>query len=69
MTKHSALKRKIRARMAETGESYGEARRQILALPGGNRHRLAPQPAEVRERLLGGTWTGGSTWIDPEDKP
>jgi hypothetical protein len=52
MTRQRSLKRRIRARMARTGERYATARRQVLRRLGNGARPVADQPeaAEARRR-------------------
>lgn len=64
MTQQKTFKRRVRARMAKTGESYTAARRILIA----QGHRPEPQLADFRppvteERLVGTTGRGWLDWL------
>ena len=59
MTKQRTFKRRVRERMAKTGESYTAARRMLIALPGAAlRVRTATAPRTARY-----DWEDGSTRV------
>jgi hypothetical protein len=64
MTQQKTFKRRVRARMAKTGESYTAARRILIA----QGHRPEPQVADFRppvseERLVDATGRGWLDWF------
>lgn len=73
MTKHESFKRRIRERMAHTGEKYGAARRALLARSAergsdGERGWAGQPPCsdEAIDRATGRTWDAWVSLIDAE---
>jgi hypothetical protein len=58
MTRQRWLKRRIRARMAKTGERYSTARRQVLKRLENGAEPVADQPEASRVRRRHPVWTG-----------
>ncbi len=71
MTKQKTFKRRVRARMEKTGESYTAARRVLIA--GGERPDTAPagfEPTASEEAVLKATGRGWQEWfglLDEQD--
>ena len=64
MTSQRTFKRRVRARMAKTGESYTAARRMLIA--SGDRPEAAPVPFEPpasEEAVTGATGRGWQEWL------
>ena len=66
MTQQKTFKRRVRARMAKTGESYTAARRRLLADPPAAEPALEPTVAE--ERVIEATGHGWDHWLDALDE-
>jgi len=65
MTTQESFKRRIRARMAKTGERYGAARRALIAEPnGGAGRRWVADPPHAETKLRGETGRGWDEWVD-----
>lgn len=65
MTKNKDLKRRVRARMEKTGESYTAARAQLAKGPDPSRYaELAGMKDESVEAKTGRTWAG---WVEALD--
>lgn len=68
MTSQESFKRRIRARMAKTGERYAAARRQLIeqaqrAQPTGSNGWAAP-PEMSQEAIVEGTGRGWDEWVE-----
>jgi hypothetical protein len=69
MTKQRTFKRRVRERMAKTGESYTAARRMLIARgerPGGAAVEFEPPVAD--ERVLEATGRGWRAWFEQLDE-
>ncbi len=64
MTSQEALKRRIRARMAKTGERYTAARRVLLAQASGRRRRWVSEPETPDDKTREATGRGWDDWCD-----
>lgn len=64
MTRQEALKRRIRARMAKTGERYTTARRALLETSGGQRRTWVAPPETSDEAVTRATGRGWDEWVD-----
>lgn len=68
MTRQESFKRRIRARMAATGERYGAARRVLIDQSGGDRARpWAAEPQMSNESVRAATGRGWDEWCDVLD--
>lgn len=68
MTAHESFKRRIRARMAVTGERYGAARRRLLAASASAATPTWESPPEVgAEAVRAGTGRGWGEWVEVLD--
>lgn len=72
MTRQESFKRRVRARMAHTGERYAAARRQLLAQaavgPESTARRVwAAEPGMADDKLLAATGRGWDGWCDVID--
>jgi hypothetical protein len=68
MTKQKTFKRRVRERMAKTGESYTAARRMLIAQ--GQRPHAEPAPFEppvAEERVADATGQGWQAWFEVLD--
>lgn len=68
MTKQKTFKRRVRERMAKTGESYTAARRMLIAQ--GDRPETAAQqfePPVADERVVAATGRGWQAWFEALD--
>jgi hypothetical protein len=69
MTKQRTFKRRVRERMAKTGESYTAARRMLIARgerPDGA--AVAFEPPVAEERVLEATGRGWQAWVERLDR-
>ncbi|MDQ2816563.1 MAG: hypothetical protein M3Z75_33185, partial [Actinomycetota bacterium] len=67
MTEDKAKKNDVRRRMAQTGERYNVARRNIEAAPGPGAHLIGDEETRrIAESFLAASssWLGGVTWQD-----
>lgn len=64
MTRQSSFKRRVRARMATTGERYAAARRALLAAHGDGRRRWAADPGMGDDAVRAATGRGWDDWCD-----
>lgn len=65
MTKQATFKRRVRARMAKTGERYSAARASLLAqAPAGRRRTWVSQPEMSDDAVREATGTGWDDWCD-----
>ena len=65
MTKQETFKRRVRARMAKTGERYGAARRVLIDRAGNTRGRTwAAEPETSDETVRSATNRGWNEWAD-----
>ena len=65
MTKQESFKRRIRERMAKTGERYGAARRALLDRPAGDGARpWASPPEHSDDAIRAATGRGWDEWCD-----
>lgn len=64
MTRQSSFKRRVRARMATTGERYAAARRSLLATHGDGRRPWASDPGMGDDALRAATGRGWDDWCD-----
>lgn len=70
MTVQESFKKRIRVRMAATGERYVEARRVLLASPGSStsKRRWVSAPEMSDEAIRKGTGKGWDEWCDLIDQ-
>jgi hypothetical protein len=69
MTKQESFKRRVRARMAATGERYAAARRAMLTPAGAPRRRTWVAEPEVADAsVLAATGRGWDDWCDAIDE-
>jgi hypothetical protein len=68
MTKHRTFKRRVRERMAKTGESYTAARRMLIA-QGERPDTKTPtfEPPVAEERVVAATGRGWQAWFEALD--
>lgn len=67
MTKQESFKRRIRARMAKTGERYGAARRVLIEQATGRRRVWVATPELSEETVRDATGRGWEDWCDAID--
>jgi hypothetical protein len=68
MTKQETFKRRIRTRMAKTGERYGAARRAIVTQSGnGRRRHWVAEPEHSEDVIRDATGRGWDEWCDVID--
>lgn len=65
MTTNAAFKRRIRDRMAKTGERYSAARRALVEqIPAGRRRTWASEPEHGDESIIAATGRSWDDWCD-----
>ncbi len=67
MTQQETFKRRIRERMAKTGERYTAARRALIDEPGNGKRPWVAQPELSDERVREATGRGWDEWCDVID--
>ena len=65
MTKQESFKRRVRARLAQTGEKYGAARRTLIEQASSRSGRpWAAEPEMSNEAVVAATGRGWDEWCD-----
>lgn len=67
MTQHESFKRRVRARMAKTGERYAAARRVLVEQATGRRRTWASEPDLSDESIRDRTGRGWDDWCETID--
>lgn len=67
MTRQESFKRRIRARMEQTGERYGAARRVLLEQASRSGRTRVSEPDMAEDRLVEATGRGWDAWCDLVD--
>ena len=68
MTQQKTFKRRVRARMEKTGESYTAARRQLIGDDGARPPEPAFEPTVAEERVIEATGHGWDHWFAALDE-